>query len=664
MDIQASADLRELRLLETWRASIPTNDDLDSDSDADDGGYDSTVDWPAAEERKDPEWINIGQVKAWIKICDARHRNHCSTRSGPIKPYWLVNAEKACIVRAPPNADYIALSYVWGAGESCQASSTNIEKLQEEGSLLRTEMPLTLRHVIQLLPLLGESYLWVDRLCIIQDDEIGKQKHIDSMAHIYSNARMTIVVATGEDANYGLCGIRNISQSRISQDDRLFTSHRSTAHQLTRLPDIAETKWYSRGWTLQEIVFSRRTLYFTEGGVDWECHCGTWSEDDVTVRFTSKCSKPVADIFRDSYFPPWPDLHMYLQLVAAYNNRQLTYDNDILKAFAGITTSFSNVFDGGFLFGLPELFLDVALLWKPLKHCRRRVPQTIQKQSPSSLSTGTAFPSWSWIGWQTEVDTLSWMCGYDYVKTISLVSWPGLTFDHILKSVTSYKLISTVKWYVADGLNSPTRPVVKDYETYQGSEDLPSGWSRYSLPFETREEEGYIYKSDRRTRFRFPIPMPCDSTDLPRPQDGPFLYCQTTRAYFYLEKSPTDEIVISLVDRKGQWAGIIRANREKRGSEERKLGGDDPVQLEDVGSTELQEFISISEGNAMNHWDESELFEEWNFPRRSRNTELYEFVHVLWVTRVDGICYRKGVGRVAKGSWLEGNPEAIDATLG
>lgn len=683
MDIQA---LTEQRLLETWQKSLRTNGDLDSKSDSDsdsddnyvepwDCGYDSTRGSPVAEEIKDPEWINIAQVKAWIKACDTRHGNHCSPRSGPIKPYWLINAEKACVIRAPPDADYVALSYVWGAGESGQASSANIENLHEEGSLLRTEIPLTIRHVIQLLPLLGESYLWVDRLCIIQDDENGKQKHIDNMAHIYSNARMTIVVTAGEGANYGLCGIRDISRPRTSQVHRQNSVlprylKPTTAHQLTRLRGITESKWYSRGWTLQEMIFSRRTLYFTKSGVDWECHCATWTENYMTerrVKFALQCNKPVADIFRDSHFPPWPNLHMYLQLVAAYNNRQLTYDNDILKAFAGITTSLSSVFYKGFLFGLPELFLDVALLWRPLKPCRRRVSQTVKKQAPGSLVIETAFPSWSWVGWQTEVDPLSWKCGYDYIKNTSFISWPGSTYDHILKSGTSYKLILTVKWYVADGLNSPTRPVVNNYKTYLGSKDLPVGWSRHSLPFEKQEEADYMYKSDNKSRFCFPIPMPHDSVDLPKTQDDPFLYCQTTRAYFYLEKPPKDEIILSLANEKGQWAGVIRTNLEKichGSSKKRKFGEDTPARLEDFSATEPQELVSISEGSAMNSWNESELLEEWNFPRRPRKAALYEFVHVLWVTRVDGICYRKGVGRVAKGSWLEGNPEAIEVTLG
>ncbi|KAI1378259.1 HET-domain-containing protein [Hypoxylon crocopeplum] len=680
MDIQALLDQEQLeKFNQSFRSGSKKAVELDEDDLGFNPDYDSTRGSPVRErEEGDKLWIDTEQVKAWIKACDKRHGDHCQpARSDFVRPYWLIDVKRACLVRAPPDAVYVALSYVWGTSALGSASSTNLDELQKEGSLLSAGIPLTIRHIIQLLPLLDETYLWVDRLCIIQDDDSSKQKHINNMAHIYSNARMTVVMAAGEDANHGLRGIPDISPPRRDRkEDRVFFNGvypSQTAHQLTRFSGIPQTKWYSRGWTLQEIVFSRRTLYFTERHVFWECHCGTWTENSTAIRTverTLKCHKVLSDIFRDSYFPPWPNLHMYLQLVAAYNNRELTFDTDILAAFAGITTSLSSTFHGGFLFGLPELFLDVALLWRPLGPCRRRRSQREKnrKRKPEPFCTETAFPSWSWVGWQAEVDPLSWKCGYDYIKNTSLMSWPGSTYDSILKAGTSYRLKPTVRWYIADGLNSPSRPVIDGYKTHQGSKDTPTGWTRYSLPFEGPEEAEYIYHSDRRTRFCFPIPMPCGQRESSlSPKDGPFLYCKTTRAYFYLEKPSRGEIIISLLDEKRQWAGVIRANLERRHRpipRKRRYGVDSTTQLEYVNSTAPQEFISISEGNARNDRNEATLLEEWNFPRRPRTEQLYEFVHVLWVKRVRGICYRKGVGRVLKSSWLEGKPESVEVTLG
>jgi len=55
--------------------------------------------------------------------------------------------------------------------------------------------------------LLGETYLWVDSLCIVQDDENLKQDQLQQMAAIYAKASITIMAANGMDADYCLPGI-------------------------------------------------------------------------------------------------------------------------------------------------------------------------------------------------------------------------------------------------------------------------------------------------------------------------------------------------------------------------------------------------------------------------------------------------------------------------
>ena len=76
------------------------------------------------------------------------------------------------------------------------------------------EIPKTIRHAIELVGLLGERYLWVDRLCICQDDEETKASQIDIMGDIYGNALVTIIAASGWDANHGLRGIEGITGPR------------------------------------------------------------------------------------------------------------------------------------------------------------------------------------------------------------------------------------------------------------------------------------------------------------------------------------------------------------------------------------------------------------------------------------------------------------------
>jgi len=54
---------------------------------------------------------------------------------------------------------------------------------------------------------LGMKYLWVDVLCVMQDDPEAQKVDIQNMYWIYTNANLTIVAAGGGTANDGIGGI-------------------------------------------------------------------------------------------------------------------------------------------------------------------------------------------------------------------------------------------------------------------------------------------------------------------------------------------------------------------------------------------------------------------------------------------------------------------------
>jgi len=86
----------------------------------------------------------------------------------------------------------------------------------------------------------------------------------------------------------------------------------------------------------------------------------------------------------------WPELHGYRQLVYNFSCQDLTYPKDVVDSFSGVATLLSDVFYGGFLYGLPEIFFGVALLWIISSPATRRNPKR-QNCSKSSL------PTWSWM---------------------------------------------------------------------------------------------------------------------------------------------------------------------------------------------------------------------------------------------------------------------------
>lgn len=68
-------------------------------------------------------------------------------------------------------------------------------------------MPKTIADTMALALELGEQYLWVDVLCIIQDDNKDKKEQIAQMDLIYAGALFTIIAAGGSNAQSGLPGL-------------------------------------------------------------------------------------------------------------------------------------------------------------------------------------------------------------------------------------------------------------------------------------------------------------------------------------------------------------------------------------------------------------------------------------------------------------------------
>jgi hypothetical protein len=68
-------------------------------------------------------------------------------------------------------------------------------------------VPSPLLDSILLVEQLGERFLWIDRLCIMQDDEETKLQEINGMGRVYGNAFLAIIAATGDNAEAGLQGV-------------------------------------------------------------------------------------------------------------------------------------------------------------------------------------------------------------------------------------------------------------------------------------------------------------------------------------------------------------------------------------------------------------------------------------------------------------------------
>jgi hypothetical protein len=105
----------------------------------------------------------------------------------------------------------------------------------------------------------------------------------------------------------------------------------------------------------------------------------------------------------------WPDFNLYLDSICPYNGRAFSYPQNALKGINAILEALEPSFPEGFISGLPCVFLDYALLWKPFGAARRRVGRCDGGEELSSL------PSWACCGWQCLVDPTSLRSSLSYI---------------------------------------------------------------------------------------------------------------------------------------------------------------------------------------------------------------------------------------------------------
>lgn len=138
--------------------------------------------------------VNLDLVRAWLKICDSFHENECSNTwtgglpsSNQVPWIYCIDVKHLRLVQIARTERYTALSYVWGSVDQFRTKKTSLDLLLTPGALSSAldQIPQTIIDAMDLTEDLGFGYLWVDSLCIVQDDDESKDNFIPNMHLIY-----------------------------------------------------------------------------------------------------------------------------------------------------------------------------------------------------------------------------------------------------------------------------------------------------------------------------------------------------------------------------------------------------------------------------------------------------------------------------------------------
>ncbi|KAM7195079.1 HET domain containing protein [Rhypophila sp. PSN 637] len=140
--------------------------------------------------------------------------------------------------------DYEALSYCWGVGDKAHQVFCEGKTIRVTASLFSALRNLSFRS--------KERRLWVDAICINQNDDLEKNHQVSMMGTVYSSASRT-VVWLGDDKEV---------EAAVSRVQRLPlpiippSSATCSENLIRQIAPIFDCPWFQRLWVVQEVALA------------------------------------------------------------------------------------------------------------------------------------------------------------------------------------------------------------------------------------------------------------------------------------------------------------------------------------------------------------------------------------------------------------------------
>ncbi|CAH0027415.1 unnamed protein product [Clonostachys rhizophaga] len=325
--------------------------------------------------------------KRWFETCRTSH-SKCrglENRARPFIPERLI--EILCTETMESSrwrlvssrhlgyVSYVTLSHCWGSSDHLKLLKSNLDYLQSQEGNPPTTLPKTYQHAFIVALALGFRFIWVDSLCIIQDDDRDWREQSSVMGMIYKHGQCNLAATWAHDGKDGCFSYREPEVVKpplvelTSAGDKLTRNH-VIVDSLVYHNDLHHAPLNTRGWVVQERYMARRQLSFCKQQVYWECeellaseqfpcgipgtltnltHVNQWALPGVKPSLNFKEESSLRDA--------------WTALVEQYSRCQLTRSSDKVIALAGLAGEFRSSLGDIYLAGMWKTDLIRQICW-------------------------------------------------------------------------------------------------------------------------------------------------------------------------------------------------------------------------------------------------------------------------------------------------------------
>lgn len=344
-------------------------------------------------------------LSSWLSQCRDNHEA-CSDPPDVTLPTRVISVgsettlPRLYVPEKGTRGQYAALSHCWGGDIPLKTLTANIEEHQH--GIPEDRLPKTFLDAVHIARTLQIPFLWIDSLCIIQDDHEDWARESGRMGSYYSGTTLTIAADCAANSSEGCFKERTqgawdfarIERSRFGLKNDVYL--RVTPEKY--LHGVGHCFWpaspsdfdnrnplNTRAWTLQETFLSKRIVHFTHGEMVWDCQKVTACECSVGE---------TKEAFPTLNKPPFKDLPAlykeWMQIIHVFSKRSITHETDRLPAISGVAEVFSQVTKDEYVCGIWKNYPS-TLLWDP-------------ESAGSSLRQDKFYaPSWSWASIATPI---------------------------------------------------------------------------------------------------------------------------------------------------------------------------------------------------------------------------------------------------------------------